>query len=96
MWLLVFLVENDGEQIPDLIPKIWKIDQKSCWYPKHFPMNKIKSLAKNQASPDHVVDGWECCIIHIVADDIGTNIHFNLFILNLKLIICIIFQKIMI
>lgn len=71
MWTLIYIIEADGEKMPDLIPNTWKINEITCWYPKKLNSNIINSLAKNQALPDLSTKNWDCCVIDIIKTDIS-------------------------
>lgn len=89
MWILIFLLEEDGEKLADIIPSVWKIDENNCWYPKNLSTSVIKSLARKQIAPDHSSDNWECCSMQIVENNISNYytslnfIHLYLYFTNL-------------
>lgn len=71
MWTLIYLIENELDKLPDIIPNVWIIDKNSCWYPKNLKSNVITSFAKKQMLPDHASEDWEFCNMNIVEDNIS-------------------------
>lgn len=73
MWTLIHLYEPPNGISPDLIPNVWIIDSKTCWYPMSFRLSKIKSLARDKSKPNK--NEWEKFKIKIVESNIG--IYYN-------------------
>lgn len=76
MWNLVKLIDDD---IIDLIPERWIMDQEHCFYPD-CKISTVKLLAKTNGLPQ---EDWDVLSIAIIESNIGKKQLFILFLSNL-------------